>query len=173
MFCKDPGPGVLLEPLKSLDQEGRGLLPFLGGHCGRVSFVLVKGRTPWPVSASCCMDPLPWIRGGSLVAGAVFYFSLAMGRIIQGRGIHAAKLFPRSSSEVRLDGGSMRQWFLFLLMVKLVFPDSIKRPLCSSVAFGKRIFLYKSFGPYSYIGRLFFSAYIAFKSAFSCFGFPW
>lgn len=47
-----------------------------------------------------------------------------------------------------------------------------KCPLCSSVAFGKRIFLYKFFGPYSYIGWLFSSAYIAFKKAFSVSFFP-
>lgn len=154
-------------------KKAGGLLPFLGGHCGRVSFTLVKGRMPRPVSAPGCMDPLPWIRSGSLVVGAFFCFSLAMGRIIQAGEIHAVKLFPRGSSGVRLDRGSMRQCFLSPLMEKLAFPDSMKCPMCSSVAFGKRIFLYKSFGPYSYIGHLFFSAYIAFKAAFSCFGFPW
>lgn len=105
------------------------------------------------------------------MAGAVFCFSLAMGRIIQAGEIHAVKLFPRGSSGVRLDRGSMRQCFLSPLMGKLAFPDSMKCPMCSSVAFGKRIFLYKSFGPYSYIGRLFFSACIPFKAGFFLFRF--
>ena len=56
--------------------------------------------------------------------------------------------------------------FLYPLMGKLAFSAPIKCPLYSPVAFGKRFFLYKSTGPYSYIGRLFFSVYIAFQTAF-------
>lgn len=56
--------------------------------------------------------------------------------------------------------------FLYPLMGKLAFSAPIKCPLYSPVAFGKRFFLYKSTGPYSYIGRLFFSVYIAFQTVF-------
>ena len=72
---------------------GRGLLPVLVAIAAPGRFVaagvapagfLVKGGRPWPVSASGCMDPLPWIRGGSLVAGAAFWFSLVMGNFQAG-----------------------------------------------------------------------------------------
>lgn len=69
-------------------------------------------------------------------------------------------------------GDSCGNASLYPLMGKLASHDSMKCPLCLSVGFGKRLFLYKSTGPYSYIGRLFFSAYIAFKKAFSVSVFP-